>query len=165
MSRSTATPGPARSPAYLVAAVLVAAVLSPLLRDPTGDDYPLSTYPMFARPRPAVVAIPRAVVIDDDGSERRLTPHDLGTDEVVGALGMLRTAIAGGPGTLDVLCRSVADRQLGTAAIEVVIVDETFDAVAWFRGDLGPLERKELSRCPVEGPVDEPSDGPGEVAS
>ena len=46
--------------AAIVSIVLCGAALEPLLRapgDPDSDDFPLSTYPMFAAPRPAELTL------------------------------------------------------------------------------------------------------------
>ena len=55
---------------HLVTAAVVGALLLPVVFD--RDDFPLATYPMYARQRAEVVSITTAVGVRADGSEPTL---------------------------------------------------------------------------------------------
>ena len=107
-------------------------MLSPLLREPTSDTYPLSTYPMFASDRGAVHTISTAVERLEDGSIERLSPDLIaGTDEVILAGVTVSRSIA--QGAADELCAEIAAR-LG-AGRTVEVRRETVDVVAVIADD------------------------------
>ncbi len=98
----------------LVAAILsiafVAIVLEPVIRAPHEDGFPLSTFPMFARPRPSRVAVSYARGVTADGTARELRPRHLGTREVMQAFTMLQRAVDAGPAARQALCAAIAAR-------------------------------------------------------
>lgn len=103
------------------------AVLAPLLRAPTSDTYPLSTYPMFARDRGAVHEIATAVAIGADDRVERLSPALIaGTDEVVLAGVTVRRAIT--RGQTAALCAEILERTGSDRRI--VVRTELIDVVA-----------------------------------
>lgn len=119
-------------PRVVAALVAAAVVLSPLLREPTSDTYPLSTYPMFAGDRGAIHTIATAVERLDDGSVRRLSPDLIaGTDEVILAGVTVLRSIA--QGAADELCAEIAAR-LGVGRT-VEVRRETVDVVAVIADD------------------------------
>jgi len=86
--------------AAIVSIGLCGAALEPLLRapgDPDSDDFPLSTYPMFAAPRPAELTMAWARGVAP-GGWRALAPDHLGTGEVMQAFATLQRAASSGPG-------------------------------------------------------------------
>src|SRR5688500_13501502 len=93
---------------YLFGAVLVIAVLPPLVR--SGDDFPISTYPMFSGTREREATITHAIGVDADGSRAVLPPRVVTNDEVVQAFETLRKAVRDGGGASAELCRYVASR-------------------------------------------------------
>ena len=100
----------------VVAAVVV---LSPMLREPTNDTYPLSTYPMFAFDRGAEHTIGTAVEIGADGAAVRLSPKLIaGTDEVILASVTVKRSIASGEA--DQLCEEIAERLGPGRTVEVL---------------------------------------------
>jgi hypothetical protein len=136
--------------AWITGAVAVAAVLWPLVHG--RDGYPLSTYPMFARPRPALEQVDRAVGVR--GDERVQLPlRVVGSDEPMQVVATLGSAIRGGRAAS--LCADIAGRVgrdpelAGVAAVE--IATERHDAVAFFAsdGDPLPLARTVRARCEV----------------
>ena len=151
---------------------LCGAALEPLVRapdDPDSDGFPLSTYPMFASPRPAelTMAWVRGVA---PGGRRALSPEHLGTGEVMQAFATLQRAASSGPAGGAALCRAIAARVAGDAArgdvVEIELVVGTYDAVRWLAGAAAEAMRAEamqaeavqaeavqneavLARCPV----------------
>lgn len=125
----------------IVAAVVV---LSPMLREPTDDTYPLSTYPMFAFDRGAEHDIATAVEIDDDGVAARLSPKLIaGTDEVILASVTVKRSIA--RGEADLLCAEIAERLGPGRTVEVRV--ETLDVVAFITADVESTAVDVKARC------------------
>ncbi|MDE0701617.1 MAG: hypothetical protein OXH61_12965 [Acidimicrobiaceae bacterium] len=100
-------------------------VLSPLVRDPTSDTYPLSTYPMFATDRGNVHTIATAVERTDDEFERLSPKLIAGTDEAVLASVTVTRAVR--LGEADILCEEILERIGAGRRIEVRT--ETLDVV------------------------------------
>lgn len=138
-----------------VGVATAAAVLSPLgsMHD---DSFPLSSYPMFARPRgqPTLYAV---VARASDGSERRLAPSWLGSSEVLQAKVLIQRSVERGPEATRALCRSVAERIAAAPDTNdlrsVEIVRRRYDPVAYFVAGPQPLEQERLERCPVPRPA------------
>lgn len=100
-------------------------VLSPLLRDPTSDTYPLSTYPMFATDRGNVHTIATAVERTDGGFVRLSPKLIAGTDEAVLASVTVTRAVR--LGEADILCEEILER-IG-AGRQIEVRTETLDVV------------------------------------
>ncbi len=100
-------------------------VLSPLLREPTSDTYPLSTYPMFATDRGNVHTLATAVERTDDGFARLSPKLIAGTDEAVLASVTVTRAVR--HGEADILCEEILERVGSDRRIEVRT--ETLDVV------------------------------------
>lgn len=128
-----------------------AAVLSPL-GSMAADSFPISSYPMFARPRgqPTLYAV---VARANDGGERRLTPSWLGSSEVLQAKVLIQRSVERGPDAMRALCRSVAERIAAAPDAgdlrSVEIVRRRYDPVGYFVSGPQPLEQERLERCPV----------------
>jgi hypothetical protein len=128
-----------------------AAVLSPLA-SMHDDSFPLSSYPMFARPRgqPTLYAV---IARTGDGSERRLAPSWLGSSEVLQAKVLIQRSVERGPEATRALCRNVAERIAAASEANdlrsVEIVRRRYDPVAYFVTGPEPLEQQRLERCPV----------------
>ena len=128
----------------VAALVAAAVVLSPLLRSPTNDTYPLSTYPMFAGDRGAVHQMATAVAIEGDGSASRLSPELIaGTGEAVLASVTVTRAIR--RGEAEVLCEEIAERTKPGHTIEVRT--EEIDVVAFVADGAPPLSFVVHARC------------------
>ncbi|HTV20906.1 MAG TPA: hypothetical protein VMG12_19610 [Polyangiaceae bacterium] len=143
-----------RSARWLAVAVGVgatAAVLSPLATM-DADSFPISSYPMFARPRgqPTLYAV---VARTGDGSERRLAPSWLGSSEVLQAKVLIQRSVEQGPEATRALCNSVAQRIAeapDTAELRSVeIVRRRYDPVAYFVDGPEPIEQQRVERCAV----------------
>ena len=139
-----------RLAAAVVSGVLVAATLSPVLRAPWQDDFPLSTYPMFAFARPTTLTMDYALGGTAAGEPRYLDPRLLGTGEVLQAYTVIATAKENHQ--LPALCRQIAARVAEDDERDDVafvrIVTGTHDAVDYLvRHHEG--RETELTRCPV----------------
>jgi hypothetical protein len=139
--------------ARVVAAGVALAVawpaLAPIVGQPSSDGFPLSTYPMFSRDRGQVVEVPTVVALGDDGEVERLPPSVIAdTDQVLVAAAAVRRAVDGGPAAAGALCAEVAERA-GGRGTSVAVVVERHDAIAWSAGDREPLDRREVSECPI----------------
>lgn len=118
--------------AALVSIGLVGATLEPVLRAPDDDGFPLSTFPMFATPRPTQIAMSYAQGVTADGQLRALSPAHLGTGEVMQAFSRIQRAVDGGSHERLALCAAIAERVAGDAALREVVaiqlVSGTYDA-------------------------------------
>lgn len=132
----------------------LAAVLSPLA-SMNDDSFPISSYPMFARPRgqPTLYAV---IARAGDGSERRLAPSWLGSSEVLQAKVLIQRSVERGPEATRELCRNVAERIAAAPDASelrsVEVVRRRYDPIAYFVTGPQPLEQERLARCPVPRP-------------
>lgn len=139
--------------AYAFGTGLVAAVAAPGLRDPSDDGYPLSTYPMFARPRgkPLLNFIEG---VDARGEPVRLPPELVANQEVMQAAATVRRAVQAGARGMLRLCERVAERvavdERFHAVVEVRIVAARFDPVRYFTVSAEPESRNVRVSCSVE---------------
>jgi hypothetical protein len=146
---------PARAFAAAVSIALIAIVVSPVVRRPQDDDFPLSTYPMFATPRPTKMSLDYAIGETTAGERRTLSPSLLGTGEVLQAFMMLARAVHQGAAGTQPLCARIAaavasDPDYADVAT-VRIVTGTHDAVDYLvRGQRG--REIERTRCAVVRP-------------
>jgi hypothetical protein len=144
-----------RAFAAIVSLGLCAAVLEPLVRAPDNDGFPLSTYPMFAAPRPVALTMARAEAATRDGRLRPLPPVQLGTGEVMQAFSTLQRAAEAGPAACAALCTAIAARVARSAAladvVEVRVVIGTHDAVEIAAHGAPRVNANEtvLARCDV----------------
>ena len=140
-----------RLAATLVSLALIGLVLEPLLRSPDADGFPLSTYPMFAYPRPTRVVVSYAVGMTRTG-QRALTPALVGSGEVLQALVIVERALGGGSLTKMALCTQIAARvQADPGFADVIlirIVVGTHEAVEYLVRH-APGREVERARCPV----------------
>ena len=78
--------------AYGFSALVLGAILWPLTQPASYDSFPLSTYPMFARAKPARATISHALAIDTQGAQRVIPPAVVTGGEVMQARVTLRRA-------------------------------------------------------------------------
>jgi hypothetical protein len=125
------------------------AVLSPLVAM-DGDSFPISSYPMFARPRgqPTLYA---AVGRAADGSEHRLPASAIGSSEVLQTKVLIQRSVERGPEATLALCQSIAQRIAGSpwaaALRSVEIVRRRYDPIAYFVTGPEPIEQERLQTC------------------
>jgi hypothetical protein len=138
--------------AALVGLLTLGAVLSPL-GSMQADSFPISSYPMFARPRgqPTLYAVSAR---GRDGGELRLPAEVIGSSEVLQTKVLIQRSVEGGPEAMQALCSGVAGRIAAQPAaygdpIAVEIVRRRFDPIAYFERGPEPIEQERLLRCQV----------------
>jgi hypothetical protein len=140
--------------AALASLALCGAVLAPAVRAPDNDSFPLSTYPMFAAPRPRALTMAWARGVTRDGRPRTLSPAHLGTGEVMQAFATIQRAAAAGPDERSALCAAIATRVAGdvdladVAAIE--LISGSYDAIELVSGSPAAGREAPLARCNVQ---------------
>jgi len=141
--------------AYCVCALSIGAVLSPVLRDPEDDGFPLSTYPMFARPRAPTTTIHAAVAIASDGARTPIPPALLGTHETMQAVRILSRSLRAGPDGAQQLCSAVAARLARSAdeafhdAQQVAIISQELDVLSYAQGVRDVSGVHTHAQCPI----------------
>ena len=141
--------------AVVVGLLVTGAMAWPLAWPKGRDGFPLSPYPMFARPRPRAAAIPHVVVRTEDGRALVAAPEHLGTDEIMQAFVTAGRAANGGPKAAARLCREVLERvardpdYAPVASVEVRT--DVFDVVEYFLRSRRPLRGRVHARCRPEG--------------
>ena len=145
-------PDRSRAAALVVSAVLLGAALSPLGRRPQDDGFPLSTYPMFAAPRPRRLTLSYPLGVTADGGRRYLSPGLVGSSEVLQAYAIVDRAVARRGVALRGLCEAIARRVADSGAHRDVaairLVTGTHDAVELLARDRVGAE-VEHGRCDV----------------
>jgi len=140
----------ARVPAYVVGLGTVIATAWPAFRPAHEDAFPLSTYPMFARTldKPELSFVER---LDGKRRAHRLSPEQMGSDEVMQAYRTIKRAVRKGPRATETLCRvlakRVASREQNGREVRLRVVRARFDPVAYFVDDAEPEEREVLATC------------------
>ena len=129
-----------------------AAVLSPL-GAMDQDSFPISSYPMFARPRgqPELYAVVGRAA---DGREVRLPASVVASSEPLQTKVLIQRTVESGPEAMQALCRSVAARVVNSPEDlrSVEIVRRRYDPIAYFTHGPEPLEQARLSSCRVPRP-------------
>ncbi|HVJ16803.1 MAG TPA: hypothetical protein VM686_15285 [Polyangiaceae bacterium] len=142
-----------RVAAYGFGFALLAAVAAPGFGDPNQDSYPLSTYPMFARPREKPL-LHFVEGVDQRGRPVRLPPGLVANAEVMQAAARVRRAVAAGEEASASLCASVAERVAGSRehkeVVRVRIVSARFDPIRYFEVGPEPEERTVHVQCKVK---------------
>jgi len=129
---------------------VVAVLLVPLAWPWGVDSFPLSSYPMFARPRPQIVSIPTVVGVRETGERVTLSPELIGDTRWTNlAVRLVRDSVAAGAKASSRLCERiaarVADEREDVVALEVVT--ETFDSVAHLTEAAPPTAVRVHARC------------------
>lgn len=138
--------------AAVVSLALVGATLWPLVRDPTDDGFPLSTYPMFSWKRPTKLRMTYGLGATATGERVYLSPWIAGSGEVLQARAIFERAASQGRAGLARLCTQIAERVAALPAyadvVTIRIVDGTHDSVEYLvRDQIG--SETERHRCPV----------------
>ena len=144
-----------RALAYGFGLGLTVLVAAPGFGDPNWDSFPLSTYPMFARPR-SLPLLYLAEGVSRDGARHRLSPNLVANDEVMQATASVRRAVRAGPDATQALCGQIAERVAAaadeSAIVEVRLSSARFDPVRYFSHGPEPVERTTHERCDVPRP-------------
>ena len=131
---------------------VVLAVASPLLRNATDDGYPLSTFPMFAKPREQPTFY-SAEGVRADRSRVTISAELIANGAAMQSLRTLRSAHAQGKQTLRQLCERIAKQVPQDAKLQQVqrveIVSTQYDPIAYFVSGPVPLKRDVLHKCRV----------------
>ncbi|MDH5673287.1 MAG: hypothetical protein OEZ06_14130 [Myxococcales bacterium] len=141
--------------AYAVSLALVAAVAYPVLLDPDDDSFPLSTYPMFSRPKPDSAVVTSAVALGPGGFERAVEPSYVANSEAMQALQTIRKSVQAGPASAKRLCERIAERidDAGDAALaqarEVALVSRRYESIRFLAGERVALSERFHVRCPL----------------
>lgn len=121
--------------AYVLGFGVLSSVVAPAFWERGEDSFPISSYPMFARPRPKTV-VSFADAVDAGGHAQRLAPEFVANDEVMQAAHIVRDAIAAGPERLAALCERAASRvaldPLLASLVRVRLVQARFDSIGYF---------------------------------
>ncbi|MGH1493547.1 MAG: hypothetical protein ACRBK7_29805 [Acidimicrobiales bacterium] len=140
-------------PRYVVLAVTLVALVLPVLLD--NDSFPLATYPMYARTRGDVVAISTATGLTSTGETIRLSPEIIGdSDDPLIVASLVRDAVNAGPAQVDILCRQIAERSVGSLSldptdrlVQLQVVTETHNVVEHVLGRSSLLSREIHATC------------------
>jgi hypothetical protein len=142
----------------IVSLVVCLTVFSPVRQnfaEPPKDDFPLSWFPMFARPRPEYEKVDHVVGFDAEG-KRYKVGHTWWT---AGGFNQGSTQLRGirkrGSAALEPFCARVAEKIASRssdldAVTEIKIMYGTYSRERWFRyGERKPLREKVVHSCPV----------------
>jgi len=130
-----------------IVASVVGLLLIPVITD--SDDFPLSTYPMYATARADDVDFVTAWGRDANGDRLELGLEVIGSsDDPLVVAGELRASISAG--TASARCREIAGRiSSEPAIISIEVTTERHDVVAHTLGESSLLERIVHASCPV----------------
>lgn len=143
-------PCESRRYAAAVLALFTGAVFAPTALG-RPDSFPLSTYPMFAKPRgqPEIVKL----VAVTDGAEVAIPPNILGTGEVLQAKVLLEQVARKSSKQRLAFCKQTAIRVASTPQAanwhELRLLRVRYDPIEYFESAGAPLSERELTRCPV----------------
>jgi hypothetical protein len=138
---------------YAIGLGATALVLSPLLSG-AADSFPVSTYPMFARPRgqPILYAL---VVTARDGTEGRVPAALVASGEVLQAKVLIQRSVEHGPAAMQALCEATAAKLAASAEGDtpsfVDVVRRRYDPISYFTRGPTPIDQERLFRCTVPG--------------
>ena len=135
--------------AYATTLLLAGFVASPIAGAFPDDDFPVSTYPMFAGRRSTVVSVPSVQVLTPAGTSEPARPSLVANDEVIQAFETVRQAIRQGPVATDALCLHVAGGLTADEATEVRVQTAEYDALAYFEGEREPVRVRTHATCEV----------------
>jgi hypothetical protein len=141
--------------AYAVSVAALLIIGWPATRNPDADGFPLSTYPMFARPKGRIADITSALAIGADGANTPIPPRYIANAETMQAIRTLHAAVAQGSRRSRELCEAIAER-LKTArapelrdAVRVELVSGSVDTIDYLAGRATPPSRRLHARCDV----------------
>ncbi len=130
---------------------LIALAAFPLLRAPSDDAFPFSTYPMFARPRERPTLY-FAEGVTRGGDVISIPPELVANGPVMQAMQTLAQAQEGTAQAKE-LCRRIAGRVKATPRFaevrRVQLVKARFDPIAYFERGPSRDEEQVLQRCSV----------------
>ena len=112
---------------------------------------------MFSTAKDPRATVDQAVLLRPDGTEKILSPRDLGTDEVLQAEAVLGAAVRGGRKSSRALCDTIAARLAakdGAASIRAIeIRTVTYDSGAYLADASQPPSKLVVrARCEAKAP-------------
>ena len=132
----------------LLAVVLV--LLVPLAWPWGADSFPVSSYPMFARPRAQVATVQTVVGVRETGERVVLSPELIGDTHWTNlAARLVLDAVMAGAEASGRLCERVAARVAAERedVVALEVVTETFDSVAHLTEGAPPIAVRVHARC------------------
>lgn len=143
---------PHRVVGAVVSIVVIALTAAPVFEDTVkGDDFPLSTYPMFAYKRGGSHSLEYAIGWTEAGERRTIKPRHVANAEVMQARTAFSSAVS--KRTLPQLCERIAGRVARDPkladVVRIEIVRGTHDAIGYLvRGERGKERRLHECRVP-----------------
>jgi len=148
-----------RTTSYGVAIAFLGAVAYPCWWPHGTDSFPLSTFPMFAKPRPVRASVSTVLGVDADGRRTTLSPNIIGGSQWVNlSVRRVNTTIRKGRRASEKLCHDIAARMEDAAppgVVQLEVVTETFDSLEYFdttqaqpKAGAKPLKRRVHAVCP-----------------
>lgn len=134
----------------LLAVVLV--LLVPLAWPWGFDSFPVSSYPMFARPRAEIATVQTVVGVRETGERVTLSPELIGDTRWTNlAARLVLDAVTAGADASARLCGRVAARVAAAREdlVALEVVTETFDSVAHLTEGAPPISVRVHARCEV----------------
>jgi hypothetical protein len=143
-----------RAWAYLVSVVLIGAVLWPLQQRKPTDSFPLSIYPMFAKPRPSEVTIDHVLAIGAGGRERPVPPELVGHSEVLVVDAIVSRMVRRRSSALT-LCKAVAERVKADSdhgwVERLEVRSDRYVVRSYFSGSKKPIYSRRHATCRPDG--------------
>ena len=136
------------SHAVLLGVVVV--LLVPLAWPWGSDSFPVSSYPMFARPRAQEVSIPTVVGVRETGERVTLSSQLIGDTRWTNlAVRLVRDTVRAGADASSLLCEQIAARVADSRSdlVALEVVTETFDSVAHLTESAPPTGVRVHARC------------------
>lgn len=142
-----------RAYGYVVSALLLGAVVYPLQTEPPRDSFPLSTFPMFSKSRPAFITIGHVVGVGADGQTLPIPPDLVASGEVLQAKVAIHNTIQRGRRATQQLCAEVTARIAADPdyawVVSVEVRTDRYQVAGYFSGARKPVWSRTHARCPV----------------
>lgn len=142
----------------IVSLIVCAVVFSPVRQnwsDPPVDDFPLSWFPMFSAPRPALEAPEYVIGVDAAGKRYKVGQTWWTSGGFNQGSSQLRAIRKRGSKALGPFCervaKKIAERKSSLdPVVEVQVMHGRYSRERWFRdGDPTPESERMVWRCPV----------------
>lgn len=143
-----------RAYGYVVSVLLLGAVVYPLQAEPRRDSFPLSTFPMFSKARPAFITLDHVVGISGDAKRTEpIPPGVVFSSEVLQTKVAIRNTVRAGRRATRALCTEVRKRVAADpdlAWVEWVEVrTDRYQVAGYFTGARKPVWSRKHARCRV----------------
>ena len=144
-----------RAYGYVVSAILLGALIYPLQTDPPRDSFPLSTFPMFSKARPAFITLDHVVGISADRKTTEPIPPELvASGEVLQTKVAIRNTVRRGRRAARELCQEVKARVATEPSLAWVdwieVRTDRYQVAGYFTGARKPVWTRKHARCRVQ---------------